>query len=173
MSKLTDEQVAEGLALAEVKPNRLHILNGVAWEYLTDEAKLQRLVLALHEKLQAAEAERDACAENHLAARRLVVDRNARIEAEAKRADAAEAERDEARRQAKALWARADVAEDAVVTARQQARREAFEEAASAIEGQYELIQGEGHGPDDFVVNGSATLRVCAETIRAIAEVER
>jgi hypothetical protein len=128
---------------------------------LTDEQLAEGLRLATKHLEWHGSADCESCLVG-----RLALDREERLQA-------AEAERDEARKTADRSEKMRAALEESWVENGLKARREAFEEAASAIEGQYELIQGEGHGPYDFVVNGSATLRACAETIRALAEVER
>jgi hypothetical protein len=122
VSQMTDEQIAEGLASAR-QVRRGYDLDGFA-----------RLALALQERLQAAEAEsaKHLTAIHHAAAEALEATR---------RASVAEAERDEARERVLAdvaderaeYIARTLTAEASLSAARQQARREAFEEAALKV----------------------------------------
>jgi hypothetical protein len=183
-SWLTDEQVVERLpSVAD-------------WVRYTSDPRLHEaceLALALQERLQAADAERDRMSDSATVIIR--------------RAEAAEAERDEARRalptdqQRKTLaywlWPEApgswddlaaaakrlreshDVLVRDVATARQQARREAFEEAAKlrcyrcrqgvpvrlAPGGPSKLFWHDLPGGDVVVCESAA--------IRALAEVER
>jgi hypothetical protein len=119
VSELTDEQVEEGLAEAAAwldKPKYA----GPTYE------RFARLALAFRERLEAAE--------------KLKCPDRSDFVALQERLQAAEAERDEARMSAQdqsrakcAAIERAENAERILLSARQQARREAFEEAAKKV----------------------------------------
>jgi hypothetical protein len=150
--RLTDEQVAEGLRLAEE-------IDSDRYACTPEESDLAVLALALQERLQAAEAERDRWRKNYNDTLAALIDierdlRERLTTAEAERdcgianlideVNRIKAERDEARsiaefqqRRAIALENQVDdlnrVRSDVESTARQQARREAFEEAAKEM----------------------------------------
>jgi hypothetical protein len=189
---LTDEQVAEGLKRAREIQKREHRMSqdseyrefcaclpyphGRSWPCRDDLDS--RLALALQERLEAAEAVRDKFA--HAS--------DAQAVAWKERALKAEAERDEARqeRDASVLHARGlcrqldetqeerDTYERLHASARQQARREAFEEAAKEADNLVRLLRkgawpGARYSHDD----GADDVEEFADAIRALAEVER
>jgi hypothetical protein len=139
---LTDEQVAEWLRLAEE-------IDSDRYACTPEESDLAVLALALHERLQAAEAERDE------ARQALPTDQQRKTlaywiwpEAPGGWDDLAAA--------AKRLRESHDALARDIATARQQARREAFEEVAVFADRQFGTS-----GPS------------IAAAIRAQAEVER
>lgn len=139
-SPLTDEQVTEALRIA----GPLHDLNVKLFDSLSDQGKVRVAFLALHERLKAAEAERDE------ARKALPTDQQRKTLAYWIWPDAPGGW-DELAAAAKKLreghdeWARC--ARGDVSTARQQARREAFEEAAKWHEAQAEVPTIGGSGP--------------------------
>jgi uncharacterized small protein (DUF1192 family) len=147
-TKLTDKQIAEGLEIASMAPDYPY-----PWDALCAAAKVEMTCLALQERLQAAEAERDT-----------------RITDLVDEVDRLKAERDEARKEAERAR---DHFLDRIVGVHQQARREAFEEAR----GWLSLIATEAHDHDQ---QGPASdnrfqhiEELAGQAIRALAEVER
>jgi hypothetical protein len=178
--RLTDEQVAEGLRLAEE-------IDSDRYACTPEESDLAVLALALQERLQAAEAERDRWRKNYNDTLAALIDierdlRERLTTAEAERdcgianlideVNRIKAERDEARsiaefqqRRAIALENQVDdlnrVRSDVESTARQQARREAFEEVDERV--RLLPVPASSIGYRDAVML----------TIRALSEVER
>jgi uncharacterized small protein (DUF1192 family) len=111
-TKLTDKQIAEGLEIASMAPDYPY-----PWDALCAAAKVEMTCLALQERLQAAEAERDT-----------------RITDLVDEVDRLKAERDEARKEAERAR---DHFLDRIVGVHQQARREAFEEVAVFADRQF------------------------------------
>jgi hypothetical protein len=187
VSELTDEQVAEGLRAKDIVTRWASWIEEVSQEMEPDAEGSARLVRdrafleSILERLQAAEAE---------SAKRLTAIHHAAAEAleATRRASVAEAERDEARkeRDASVLHARGlcrqldetqeerDTYERLHASARQQARREAFEEAAKEADNLVRLLRkgawpGARYSHDD----GADDVEEFADAIRALAEVER
>jgi hypothetical protein len=165
MTKLTDEQVAEWLRLAEE-------IDSDRYACTPEESDLAVLALALHERLQAAEAERDCGIVN-------LIDEVNRIKTE--RDEARQALPTDQQRKTLAYWIwpeapggwddlaaaakRLRESHDAlardIATARQQARREAFEEVDERV--RLLPVPASSIGYRDAVML----------TIRALSEVER
>jgi hypothetical protein len=173
---LTDEQLAAELNHARSWSKR------PGWTPQAGECEsLADLALALQERLQAAEAE---------SAKRLTAIHHAAAEAleATRRASVAEAERDEALRE-QASWKQAAIARrehmddltKELATARQQARREAFEEAAklhdeAAVGARHRVSRINAYTDPDFASDLRDELKhheEWAAAIRALAEGER
>jgi histidyl-tRNA synthetase len=185
--RLTDEQVAEGLRLAEE-------IDSDRYACTPEESDLAVLALALQERLQAAETrDRQSWAEQKRLAK-LVEEKTAAVKAaEAERdtritdlvdeVDRLKAERDEAREETERAR---DHFLDRIVDVHRQARREAFEEAAKlkcemcACVGAQEdgsgTIESERAGRHMMMFAGTgsrSSFKCQAADIRALAEGER